>query len=157
MRLAIREVLPATPEYEQLLATADALQQKRYVLVRESYAERSVLLGAFLQNECVGFLHFMIQVIGSDMKRPPIYNSEGEVLREGYVEAFGVVDLYRRQGIGQTLQEYVLNYCSDHDCYQVRSRSPITSRENYALKLKMGYAIQPSNENDSYYFIKTLV
>jgi|HigsolmetaAR202D_1030399.scaffolds.fasta_scaffold00989_1 Acetyltransferase (GNAT) family. len=157
MRLAIREVLSGTPEYEQLLATADALQQRRYVLMRPSYAERSILLGAFLHNECVGFLHFLIQVIGSDMKRPPIYNSEGEVLREGYIEAFGVLELYRRQGIGQTLQEYVLNYCADHGCYQVRSRSPVTSRENYALKLKMGYAIHPSNENDSYYFIKTLV
>lgn len=32
---------------------------------------------------------------------------------------------------------------------------PHTSVENYALKLKLDYALQPSHENDSYYFIKT--
>ena len=38
----------------------------------------------------------------------------------------------------------------------MRLRSPITSHENYALKLKLGYAIHPSQENDSYYFIHVL-
>jgi hypothetical protein len=35
----------------------------------------------------------------------------------------------------------------------MRSRSPVTSTENYALKLAAGYVVQPSNENDSYYFL----
>ena len=35
--------------------------------------------------------------------------------------------------------------------FPIRSRSPITSHENYALKLKMGYAVHPSSQNNSYY------
>jgi hypothetical protein len=38
----------------------------------------------------------------------------------------------------------------------MRSRSPVTSVENYALKLAAGYVVQPSAENDSYYFILRL-
>src|SRR4029078_1285972 len=104
----------------------------------------------------IGFLRFTVQVIGRDVDRPPIYTTNGQPLREGYVEAFGVVSEYRRRGIGQRLQEHALALCRQRGCYQVRSRSPITSQENYALKLKMGYAVHPSPENDSYYFIKTL-
>jgi hypothetical protein len=32
-------------------------------------------------------------------------------------------------------------------------RSPVTSTENYALKLDTGYVLHPSRENDSYYFL----
>lgn len=70
--------------------------------------------------------------------------------------AFAVLLDHRRHGIGQRLQERAIGLCQQRNCYQIRSRSPITSSENYALKLKMGYAIHPSDKNDSYYFIKTL-
>ncbi len=95
----------------------------------------------------------MIQVIGQDERRPPIQDEHGQPLTEGYVEAFGVLPDYRRQGIGEALQRAAMVYCQSQHCYQMRSRSPVTSVENYALKLKMGYAIHPSHENDSYYFI----
>jgi hypothetical protein len=38
----------------------------------------------------------------------------------------------------------------------MRSRSPITSTENYALKLAAGYVLSPSEQNDSYYFLLKL-
>ena len=41
-------------------------------------------------------------------------------------------------------------------CYQIRSLSPTTSHENYALKLSQGYSIHPHPKHDAYYFIKTL-
>ena len=41
-------------------------------------------------------------------------------------------------------------------CHQIRSRSPVSSTENYAMKLAAGYVLHPSNENDSYYFLKKL-
>lgn len=72
------------------------------------------------------------------------------------LEAFGVLPEFRRQQIGQRMQEEAIAICGSKGCYQMRSRSPITSQENYALKLKMGYAIHPSEQNDSYYFIKLL-
>jgi GNAT superfamily N-acetyltransferase len=157
MQTTIREVSEQTEEYNQILAVAEQLNQARYIPARETYSDISILFGAFTyQDQCVGFLRFLIQSIGCDWQRPPILDATGRPLREGYVEAFGVLPSYRRLTIGQALQERAIAYCRDQKCYQIRSRSPITSVENYALKLKMGYAIHPSHENDSYYFIKTL-
>ena len=36
--------------------------------------------------------------------------------------------------------------------HQMRSRSPVTCPENYALKIAAGYVLHASHENDSYYF-----
>jgi hypothetical protein len=49
-----------------------------------------------------------------------------------------------------------MQMAADLGCYQVRSQSPSSARENYAMKLKMGYVLHPSNENGSYYFIRKL-
>lgn len=155
MEVAIVDVQEHTTAYRDLLRVADQLAQARYIPVREAHIDESILLGAFVAERCVGFLRCVIQVIGSDCGRPPIIHA-GRVLREGYVEALGVAPAYRRQGIGQRMQAQAAVLCRQRGCYQMRSRSPITSQENYALKLKMGYAIHPSAENDSYYFIMTL-
>ncbi len=154
-RVEIVEVQEHTPAFHDLLLIAGQLAQARYIAVQEDHIEESILLGAFVERRCAGFLRCIIQVIGRDRDRPPIQYA-GHVLREGYVEAFGVVPAYRRQGVGQMMQERVIGLCRQRQCYQIRSRSPITGQENYALKLKMGYAIHPSAENDSYYFIKLL-
>ena len=77
----------------------------------------------------------------------------GEPLREGYVEAFGVDPRWRRRGIGTALQHYAARQCRIAGCHQMRSRSPVTSTENYALKIAAGYVLHPSHENDSYYFL----
>jgi ribosomal protein S18 acetylase RimI-like enzyme len=139
----------------QVLALADELDQRRYVERVYEHSDQTFLLGAFEDDACVGFLLLLIQVIGRDAGRPPILRDETP-LREGYVEAFAVHSRYRRRGIGQRLQEHAMELSSARGCYQIRSRSPLTSPENYALKLKMGYAIHPSEENDSYFFIKRI-
>jgi GNAT superfamily N-acetyltransferase len=154
MQMTICEVAEHTEAYYSLMATAEQLDQVRYVLAQKNHCQ-SVLFGAFMEAHCVGFLRLVLQTLGQEEQRPPIFDRGAQPLREGYVEAFGVLLSFRRRGIGQALQEYAIAYCRDHHCYQIRSRSPVTSRENYALKLKMGYAIHPSHENDSYYFIKT--
>ncbi len=156
MQVIISEVQESTNAYRDLLDIAEQLNQSKYIAVREDYIDESILLGAFRAERCVGFLRFNIAIIGRDVRRPPIRDAAGQPLREGFVEAFGVVPNARRQGIGQHLQEHAIHLCSQRGCYQIRSRSPITSHENYALKLKMGYAIQPSADNDSYFFIKTV-
>ena len=46
--------------------------------------------------------------------------------------------------------------CRDAAPHQMRSRSPVTSSENYALKIAAGYVLHPSHENDSYYFLLRL-
>lgn len=152
----IKEVSSRSPNYAQLLSVAAAVGQAKYLATTFEYALASVVLGAFEGHSCLGFLRFLIQVLGAEKGRPPIV-VDGAPLLEGYVEAFAVLPDYRRRGIGQQLQTAGLHLCRQKGCYQMRSRSPATSRENYLLKLKMGYAIQPSLENDSYYFIKQLL
>lgn len=156
MQVEIIEIAEQSSAYAQILGVAELLGQARFIPVREAYADQSILLGGFRQGACVGFLRFLVQVIGRDRQRTPILDSAGRLLREGYVEAFGVLPPDRRLGIGRALQEHAIARCRALGCYQIRSRSPVTSVENYALKLKMGYGIHPSGENDSNYFIKTL-
>ena len=155
MPLTIAAVQSPGAAYDALLALAEQIGQARYIVAQPTHTDATHLLGAWRNGACVGFLLLWLQVLGSDVGRPPILVA-GRALREGYVEAFAVDPAWRRQGIGERLQEHAIAVCRAQGCYQIRSRSPITSHENYALKLKMGYAIQPSAENDSYYFIKTL-
>ncbi|MCU0495171.1 MAG: GNAT family N-acetyltransferase [Chloroflexaceae bacterium] len=156
MNTTITLVQPDTAEFAALLAVAEQLNQMKYVLLHPTHVNESLVLGAWNGTECVGFLHLFVQVLGREEGRPPVLNSTGEPLREGYVEAFGVRPGERRQGLGQQLQEHAIALCRQRGCYQIRSRSPVYAYENYGLKLKMGYTLHPSNENDSYYFIKKL-
>ena len=111
--------------------------------------------GAFDGSRCVGFLRYLIQVIGAEEGRPAVMHN-GAPLREGFVEAFGVDPQLRRRGIGTALQQHAAWQCRNARCYQMRSRSPMTSAENYALKIAAGYVLHPSHENDSYYFLRRL-
>jgi GNAT superfamily N-acetyltransferase len=117
--------------------------------------QESHVLAAFQGARCAGFLRYLIQVIGAEEGRPAV-TYHGVVLKEGYVEAFGVDPQLRRQGVGTALQEQAMRQCRLAGCFQMRSRSPVTSVENYALKLDAGYVLDPSQENDSYYFLVRL-
>ena len=147
------EVQPGTARFELVLGlAARILSQDRALTASFPAARESHVLGAFDGARCVGFLRYLIQVIGADEGRPPVMD-HGTALTEGYVEAFGVDPQVRRRGVGTALQEEARRRCRGAGCYQTRSRSPVTSTENYALKLAAGYVVQPSNENDSYYFL----
>jgi GNAT superfamily N-acetyltransferase len=156
--LAVRvaEVQPGTADFEVVLALAGrVLAQDRYLTSSVPDAQESHVLGAFDGTRCAGFLRYLIQVIGAEAGRPAVLY-QGEPLREGYVEAFGVDPRLRRRGIGTALQQHAARQCRIAGCYQMRSRSPVTSSENYALKIAAGYVLHPSNENDSYYFLLRL-
>lgn len=155
MQVTPVEVQAVTRAYHALLHVADQRDQARYIAAHAPHIDESPLLGAFVAEQCVGFLRLVIQVLGREYARTPIVVA-GAALREGDVEAFGVLPEHHRRGIGQRLQAWAIKLCRERGCYQSRSRSPIASVENYALKLKLGYAIQPSHANDSYSFIKTL-
>jgi GNAT superfamily N-acetyltransferase len=149
----IEEVLPGAAQFAGVLElAARVLAQDHHLASVLPSAEESHVLAAFQGARCVGFLRYLIQVIGAEEGRPAVvYN--GATLREGYVEAFGVDPQLRRHGIGTALQEHAMQRCRTAGCFQMRSRSPVTSVENYALKLAAGYALHPSRENDSYYFL----
>jgi GNAT superfamily N-acetyltransferase len=154
--LLVTEVWPGTEQFGRVLAlAARVLAQDRHLVSRFPAAARSHVLGAFHGQRCVGFLRYLIQVIGPEAGRPAVMH-HGAPLAEGYVEAFGVDPQARRRGIGTALQEQAARQCRAAGCYQMRSRSPVTSTENYALKLAAGYVLHPSHDNDSYYFIKHL-
>jgi GNAT superfamily N-acetyltransferase len=155
-QVQVREVQPGTSGFGQVLTVAArALAQDRYLTSRLPHAQESHVLGAFDGTWCVGFLRYLIQVIGAEAGRPAVMHN-GEPLREGYVEAFGVDPRQRRRGIGTALQQCAARRCRTAGCYQMRSRSPVTSTENYALKIAAGYVVHPSHENDSYYFLLRL-
>jgi GNAT superfamily N-acetyltransferase len=156
MPMEVVPVATGSVRFDQVVALAgEVLAQDRYLKASLPHAEATVVLGAFRGDDCVGFLRYVVQWIGADCGRPPILRN-GQRLREGYVETFGVAPSARRQGIGEALQLHAMDQCRSLGCYQIRSRSPVTSVENYALKLKMGYVVHPSEENDSYYFVLRL-
>jgi GNAT superfamily N-acetyltransferase len=156
LRVQVREVQPGTAGFELVLAlAARVLAQDRYLVSRFSHARESHVLGAFDRTRCIGFLRYLIQVIGAEAGRPAVLRN-GQPLSEGYVEAFGVDPQLRRRGIGTALQQHAARQCRIAGCYQMRSRSPVTSGENYALKIAAGYVLHPSHENDSYYFLLRL-
>jgi len=152
----VTEVMPGSERLEVLLDLADSvLAQARYIVSEIPTAFESHVLGAFDASECVGFLRYIVQVIGSDAGRPPVVH-DAVPLTEGFVEAFGVAPGSRRRGIGSALQAGAQERCRALGCHQMRSRSPVTSIENYALKVDAGYVLHPSKENDSYYFLLKL-
>jgi GNAT superfamily N-acetyltransferase len=149
----VAEVLAGTAQFDGVVELASrVLAQDRDLTSVFPAAQESHVLAAFQGARCAGFLRYLIQVIGAEEGRAAVtYN--GAVLKEGYVEAFGVDSQLRRRGVGTALQDHALRQCRIAGCYQMRSRSPVTSVENYALKLAAGYVLHPSQENDSYYFI----
>ena len=152
----IIDVLPGDHRFEAVVAlAASVLEQDRYVVRQHPHATESHVLAAFDGDECLGFLRFLVQVIGTEESRPPVVH-HGVPLTEAYVEAFGVDPRARRRGIGSSLQDRAINDARAARCHQMRSRSPVTSVANYALKIAAGYVLSPSEQNDSYYFLRKL-
>lgn len=152
----IARLLPDDARFSDLEQLAKSiLNQDRYLTHVQPHASESHILGAFLEGRAVGFLRFVIQPIGAEEGRTPIL-SGGSPIIEAYVEAFGVDPGIRRQGIGSALQANAIASARQAGCYQIRSQSPVTSQENYALKLAAGYVLHPSDRHDSYYFILKL-
>ena len=155
-QVQVLEVQPGTAHFEQvLILAARVLAQDRYLASRIPHALESHVLAAFDGTRCAGFLRYLVQVIGAEEGRPAVMHND-EPLLEGYVEAFGVDPQRRRRGIGTALQQHAARRCRAAGCYQMRSRSPVTSAENYALKIAAGYVLHPSRQNDSYYFLLRL-
>jgi GNAT superfamily N-acetyltransferase len=152
----VAEVLPGTAQFDGVVElAARVLAQDRDLTSVFPAAQESHVLAAFQGARCAGFLRYLIQVIGAEEGRPAV-TFNGAVLKEGYVEAFGVDPQLRRRSVGTALQEHAMRQCRLAGCFQMRSRSPVTSVENYALKLAAGYVLHPSRENDSYYFLVRL-
>jgi hypothetical protein len=65
LRVRVRGVQPGTAGFELALAlAARVLAQDRYLASRLPHAQESHVLGAFDGPRCVGFLRYLVQVIG---------------------------------------------------------------------------------------------
>lgn len=74
----------------------------------------------------------------------PLKNATGDVLQELFVQSFSVEEGRRRFGYGRALQEAALHKARDLGCYQMRSWSSSDRPANYALKISLGFTIQPT-------------
>ena len=89
----VREVQPGTAGFAAVLElAARVLSQDRHLTSVLPAAEESHVLAAFRDSRCVGFLRYLIQVIGADEGRPAVTYG-GSVLREGYVAAYFILRL----------------------------------------------------------------
>ncbi len=109
------------------------------------YAEKSArcLLAASVEGRIVGFLMFLVQPIGPEVECPVLCDRNGKVLTEAKIRCFLVLEGCRGRGIGTALQREALVRAAEMGAYQVRSRSDVSRKANYAIKLKLGYAASP--------------
>ena len=157
MNYNISEINPDHKSWPNLLKTAAMLgpRKSRWLSIQADYHLSSHTLVAVFDEQIIGFLRFSIRRLGVAEARPTITFKDNTLI-EAKVIAFAVVPDYRNQGIGRTLQETGMKLAKSRGCYQYRSRSHYRSKANYHLKISMGFAIQPSLEDDSVYFVKTL-
>ena len=104
------------------------------------------LLAASVNREIVGFLMFLVQPIGPEAGCPVLFGRDGKPLTEAKIRSFFVIERQRGHGIGTALQREAIIRARAMGVYQVRSRSDISRKANYAIKLKLGYAATPEAE-----------
>ena len=104
------------------------------------------LLAASVKREIIGFLMFLVQPIGPEVGCPMLFGRDGKPLTEAKIRSFFVVERYRGNGIGTALQREAITHARDMGVYQVRSRSDVSRKANYAIKLKLGFAATPEAE-----------
>jgi len=109
-------------------------------------------------DEIIGFLRFVTQEIGPELDRPPV-RVRGVPIIESKVLAFGVVEQARNAGVGRDLQEKALAWSRELRCHQMRSYSSGTNVANHALKLGLGFGVDPvvrDDDDEGAYFVMPL-
>ena len=137
----IEQIDEGHPRWTELAAFIEAHGLQRNGV----YAEKSsrCLLAASVGDRIAGFLMFLVQPIGPEAGCPVLHDRNGNALTEAKIRSFLVVERYRGRGIGTALQREALVRAADMGAYQVRSRSDVSRKANYAIKLKLGYAASP--------------
>jgi hypothetical protein len=83
--LLVVEVKPGTAEFDSVLGLAAEVQsQDRHLVSDFPAAKESHILRAFSGSRCVGFLRYLIQVIGIEEGRPAVMHN-GVPLTEDFV------------------------------------------------------------------------
>ena len=146
------------PCWADLLALIEEYGQTDWFNFHADWHLGEHVLAASIDGQPVGFLRFVVQRIGDEDDHEPV-TFKGVELVEAKVIAFAVHEDFRRKGIGQALQEETIRFARELGCYQLRSFSGGDHPENHALKLAMGFAVQPVLRHDDtrcVYFILPL-
>ena len=125
----------------------------------DGYDQRdSRILVAHTQEKILGTLRLIVIPIGPEDNLPAVM-VDGQELLQGKVKNFFVLPEYRRQRIGTKLQKAAIDLAKSLHCCQLASFSYSHSRENHALKLRMGFTVRPETrgkDRHGLYFIMPL-
>jgi GNAT superfamily N-acetyltransferase len=143
---------PKDPLWQPLTAHLKASGDARWVLNEENLPiEDSLLfLAAIIDEQVVGSLTLKKQAIlipASDWageRDRSLRGPNDEPLDELFVQTFTVEEEQRRKGIGRALQQAGLLHTKLLGCYQMRSWSSLDKKENYQLKLSLGFGFHPA-------------
>ncbi|QOR34119.1 GNAT family N-acetyltransferase [Clostridium sp. 'deep sea'] len=137
------------------------LNYLRWLQNNDAWLNNLTIIVAIKNNKIVGHLSLIKQPL-----TVPVYNETlkiaNKIIMELFVQTFHVSELYRRLGIGLSLQELALTETKSQNCYQLRSWSSFDKKGNYQLKLKLGFSFAPSfiesngKKIAGGYFIKTV-
>lgn len=167
------EIAHLTAEHPQWLSLVEHLEthnMARWVMDSKGALSKNVYcLAAIVANVVIGHITLKKQLLvspatsWSDNLETPLLSPTGKSLYETYVQTFAVDPLHRRQGYGSDLQLAALELTQELGCYQMRSWSSTDKPENYALKLKLGFAAHPAiltladgRQISGVYFVKTV-
>jgi GNAT superfamily N-acetyltransferase len=157
-QLVIEEWSETHPRWPELMRVVEGLHQSNWVTGKADFRLSSHMLVARREQEIIGFLRFVTQEIGTDEDRPSVLFN-GTALIEAKILAFGVVEAYRKQGVGRKLQEAALRQAKELGCYQVRSHSSGQNEASHHLKLAMGFGVHPiirGEDRRGVYFVMPL-
>lgn len=130
------------PRWEEMATFVTERESSPYILKDDDPVPffASVALNG---EEIVGYHIFLLQPLGPEMGVSEIRAQDGVVLQEAKVRGLWVEPDFRNQGLGTRLQEATLEKAKGLGAFQVRSRSALDRVENYAIKIKLGFAAHP--------------
>lgn len=151
--MMIQHFTPDLADWPALVAHLQRTGDARWVLDAQGEPFDCVFyLGVVDRREVVGSITIKLQPMlipateWSGGAETPVCGPDGRELHETFVQTFSVEPAHRRLG-----------------AYQMRSWSSLDRPENYALKLRLGFAVYPAifvagngQEISGVYFVKTV-
>ncbi len=162
MNYTIEKWTPNHPQWPQLVAFAQEHDLFANIIDSPALIAESHYFTALHNKQIIAFIMCLVQPIGPEMDVPELVDQHGRMLTEAKIRAFFVEERFRNQGIGTALQKCILDLAPQLGCFQVRSRSELSKKANYAIKLKLGFAAHPairkmrSGDSPGVYWVKNV-
>ena len=167
--MQIEQLHDRHPLWPRCLDHLARLEMARWILDDGAMLKPALyMLCAVTENRVAGHISLKMQVITIPMESEhpdavPLTAPDGRLLRELFVQTFGMDSDYRRQGYGRALQLAALDLGKTFGCYQMRSWSSLDKTANFALKTSLGFAAHPATQRTpggdtvaGVYFVKTI-